>query len=217
MFFTQYYLDCLSQASYLIGDETTGRRSSSTRAATSRSTSTDAEAHGLHHRRASSTPTSTPTSSPGTSSSRRRPAPGSATARRGERGVPGPPPRRRRTHRLGDVALEIMETPGHTPESISVLVYEHAGDEVPYGVLTGDALFIGDVGRPDLLASIGVTADELGRMLYDIVQHKLMAPARRRSGSSPPTAPARPAARTSPPSGSRRSASSGPPTTPASR
>ena len=53
-------------------------------------------------------------------------------------------------------------------------MYEHADDEVPYGALTGDALFIGDVGRPDLLASIGVTADELGRMLYHSVQHKLM-------------------------------------------
>ena len=72
------------------------------------------------------------------------------------------------------VVLEIMETPGHTPESISVLVRENAGDATPYGVLTGDALFIGDVGRPDLLASIGVTADELGKMLYDSVQHKLM-------------------------------------------
>ena len=67
-----------------------------------------------------------------------------------------------------------MATPGHTPESISVLVYEHADDDTPYGVLTGDALFIGDVGRPDLLASIGVTADELGRQLYDSIQHKLM-------------------------------------------
>ncbi|MGW7721068.1 rhodanese-like domain-containing protein, partial [Streptomyces chartreusis] len=76
---------------------------------------------------------------------------------------------------LGDVTLKILETPGHTPESISILVYEHADDTVPYGVLTGDALFIGDVGRPDLLASIGVTADELGRMLYDTVQNKLMA------------------------------------------
>ncbi|MCZ7475975.1 MBL fold metallo-hydrolase [Micromonospora sp. WMMC273] len=75
---------------------------------------------------------------------------------------------------LGDVTLEIMETPGHTPESISILVYERADDPVPYGVLTGDALFIGDVGRPDLLASFGVTAEELGRMLYDSVQHKLM-------------------------------------------
>ena len=67
-----------------------------------------------------------------------------------------------------------MSTPGHTPESISVLVFEHSSDEVAYGVFTGDALFIGDVGRPDLLASVGVTADELGRLLYDSIQHKLM-------------------------------------------
>lgn len=76
---------------------------------------------------------------------------------------------------LGNVTLEIIETPGHTPESISVAVYERADDEVPYGVLTGDALFIGDVGRPDLLASVGVTADQLARELYHSVQTKLMA------------------------------------------
>jgi len=76
---------------------------------------------------------------------------------------------------LGDVTLEIRETPGHTPESISILVYEHATDPVAYGVLTGDALFIGDVGRPDLLASLGFEAGELGRMLYGSVQHALMA------------------------------------------
>ncbi|MCN9245022.1 rhodanese-like domain-containing protein, partial [Streptomyces sp. RY43-2] len=76
---------------------------------------------------------------------------------------------------LGDVTLQILETPGHTPESVSVLAYEHADDTVPYGVLTGDALFIGDVGRPDLLASLGVTSDELARMLYDSVQRKLMS------------------------------------------
>ena len=74
------------------------------------------------------------------------------------------------------MALEIWETPGHTPESISVLVYEHAADPVPYGVLTGDALFIGDVGRPDLLASLGVTADELGRMLYRSIGRLMTLP-----------------------------------------
>ena len=74
---------------------------------------------------------------------------------------------------LGDVTLEILATPGHTPESISVVVYEHGDDEIPYGVLTGDTLFIGDVGRPDLLASVGVTADELAADLYHSVQHKL--------------------------------------------
>lgn len=76
---------------------------------------------------------------------------------------------------LGDVVLQIMETPGHTPESISVLVYEHAGDEIPYGIMTGDALFIGDVGRPDLLASVGVTATELGKQLYHTIHHRLMS------------------------------------------
>ncbi|MFM9197538.1 MAG: MBL fold metallo-hydrolase [Planctomycetia bacterium] len=74
---------------------------------------------------------------------------------------------------FGDVKLEIMETPGHTPEGISILVYDLAksGTE-PLAVLTGDTLFIGDVGRPDLLASVGVTADELADMLYDRLTHK---------------------------------------------
>jgi hydroxyacylglutathione hydrolase len=68
---------------------------------------------------------------------------------------------------LGDVQIQIMETPGHTPEGISLLVFDQAqSDSVPHAVLTGDTLFIGDVGRPDLLASIGVTADELAEMLY---------------------------------------------------
>jgi len=68
---------------------------------------------------------------------------------------------------LGEVRLRILETPGHTPEGISVLVFDGAKSEtVPQAVLTGDTLFIGDVGRPDLLASIGVTADELAEMLY---------------------------------------------------
>ena len=68
---------------------------------------------------------------------------------------------------LGDVRIRILETPGHTPEGISLLVYERTkSDTVPHAVLTGDTLFIGDVGRPDLLASIGVTADELAEMLF---------------------------------------------------
>lgn len=76
---------------------------------------------------------------------------------------------------FGDVRLEILETPGHTPEGISILVYDLAKDaEKPQAVLTGDTLFIGDVGRPDLLASIGVTADELAGMLYDSITKKLV-------------------------------------------
>jgi glyoxylase-like metal-dependent hydrolase (beta-lactamase superfamily II)/rhodanese-related sulfurtransferase len=76
---------------------------------------------------------------------------------------------------FGDVKLEIMETPGHTPEGISILVYDLAKSRTePLAVLTGDTLFIGDVGRPDLLASIGVTADELADMLYHSITHKLV-------------------------------------------
>lgn len=71
---------------------------------------------------------------------------------------------------FGDVRISVMETPGHTPEGISLLVYDLSNsDTEPHAVLTGDTLFIGDVGRPDLLASIGVTADELADLLYDSV------------------------------------------------
>jgi glyoxylase-like metal-dependent hydrolase (beta-lactamase superfamily II) len=76
---------------------------------------------------------------------------------------------------FGDVKLEVMETPGHTPEGISILVYDLANTPAqPLAVLTGDTLFIGDVGRPDLLASIGVTSDELADMLYDSITTKLV-------------------------------------------
>lgn len=71
--------------------------------------------------------------------------------------------------------LEVLETPGHTIESISILVFDLAKSaEKPYAVLTGDTLFIGDVGRPDLRASLGWTAEELGGHLYDSLREKLM-------------------------------------------
>jgi len=69
---------------------------------------------------------------------------------------------------FGDVRIQTMATPGHTPEGISLLVFDKkTSNTVPHAVLTGDTLFIGDVGRPDLLASIGVTANELAEMLYE--------------------------------------------------
>src|SRR5262245_22078043 len=54
--------------------------------------------------------------------------------------------------RFGGAVVRAMETPGHTPEHISYLVFEHAGDREPWGVLTGDTLFVGDVGRVDILS-----------------------------------------------------------------
>ena len=76
---------------------------------------------------------------------------------------------------LPGVRLEVLETPGHTIESISILVFDLAKDkDRPYAVLTGDTLFVGDVGRPDLRASLGWTAEELGGYLYDSLHENLM-------------------------------------------
>ena len=76
---------------------------------------------------------------------------------------------------LGGVQVEVLHTPGHTPESISLVVRATAGGD-PVALLSGDTLFIGDVGRPDLLASFGVTAAELGSDLYDSVNRLLGLP-----------------------------------------
>ncbi|MGE0450338.1 MAG: rhodanese-like domain-containing protein [Vicinamibacterales bacterium] len=76
---------------------------------------------------------------------------------------------------MGRVRLQAMETPGHTPESICVLVFDlDDSDTVPHAVLTGDTLFVGDVGRPDLRVALGWSAEELGKRLYSSV-HKLLA------------------------------------------
>src|SRR6476620_10291786 len=77
---------------------------------------------------------------------------------------------------FGRVRLKVLETPGHTPESISILVYDlTSSDTQPHAVLTGDTLFIGDVGRPDLRAALGWSATELGGMLFDSLHTKLLA------------------------------------------
>jgi len=71
--------------------------------------------------------------------------------------------------------LQVLETPGHTIESISILAFDLQKDSVkPYAVLTGDTLFIGDVGRPDLRASLGWSANDLGARLYDSLHDKLL-------------------------------------------
>lgn len=75
---------------------------------------------------------------------------------------------------LGEVVLEILHTPGHTPESFSIVVWESPSASAPYGVLTGDTLFIGDVGRPDLQSSLGYTADDLGHQLFHSLKDKIL-------------------------------------------
>ena len=76
---------------------------------------------------------------------------------------------------LGQVRLRALSTPGHTPESISLVVFDDAVNrEIPAAVLTGDTLFVGDVGRPDLRVALGWSAADLGAMLYDSLHGKLL-------------------------------------------
>src|SRR5271165_123359 len=74
--------------------------------------------------------------------------------------------------RIGDVRIRALETPGHTPESICLVVTDESQSSQPCVVLTGDTLFIGDVGRPDL--SRTHTPRELAGLLYDSLHHKLL-------------------------------------------
>jgi rhodanese-related sulfurtransferase len=76
---------------------------------------------------------------------------------------------------FGKIRMKIIDTPGHTPEGISILVYDLAkSSEIPHSILTGDTLFIGDVGRPDLLGSLGFAADDLAGMLYRSIKEKIL-------------------------------------------
>jgi len=75
--------------------------------------------------------------------------------------------------RLGGVKFKVLHTPGHTPESTCYLLYDETGKE--YAVFTGDTLFIGDVGRPDLAQKKGsLTKEDLAGWLFDSLRNKLM-------------------------------------------
>ncbi|MEY3290939.1 MAG: hypothetical protein RLY19_1030, partial [Actinomycetota bacterium] len=173
MVFEQFYLECLSHASYLVGDTTTGHavvvdpqrdvqqyidRARELNLTITHVLETHFHADFLsgHLELAKATGA---TICYGSAAKPQFPA---HLLEDGERIV------------LGDVVIETRHTPGHTPESVSYVVFEHADDAAPYGVLTGDTLFIGDVGRPDLLVSVGKTADELGHMLFASIQNKLL-------------------------------------------
>ena len=75
---------------------------------------------------------------------------------------------------LGAVELTFMETPGHTPEGITILAKDTKDPDGPLKMFTGDTLFIGDVGRPDLIGSKGFTAEQMGSMLYDSIHNKIL-------------------------------------------
>ena len=173
MIFQQYYLECLSHASYLIGDPTTGKAVVVDPQRDVSGYVADADEQGLtithiiethfhadflsgHLELAAQTGAVIVYGN----SAKGRVGYDIVTVGDGD------------TIELGKVVLEIMETPGHTPESICVVI--HDGSGLPYGVLTGDTLFVGDVGRPDLLGAVGFTADGLARQLYASLHGKLL-------------------------------------------
>ena len=76
---------------------------------------------------------------------------------------------------VGKIKLRFLETPGHTPEGITIVAEDTADRDEPLKMFTGDTLFIGDVGRPDLIGSKGFTAEEMGSMLYDSLHNSILA------------------------------------------
>ncbi|HMR97421.1 MAG TPA: rhodanese-like domain-containing protein [Microthrixaceae bacterium] len=173
MIFEQYELSCLSQFSYLIGDETTGRAVVVDPQRDVSQYLADAAAHGLTIERVIEThfhadflsghlelaDATGATISFGPGAEAEFPIDNLSDGQILD---------------LGEVRLEVRHTPGHTPESISIVVWAHPGDKAPWAVLTGDALFIGDVGRPDLLTSIGWTAEDLARKLFHSLHDQLL-------------------------------------------
>ncbi len=173
MIFEQYELSCLSQFSYLIGDETTGRAVVVDPQRDVSQYLADAATHGLTierviethfhadflsgHLELADATGATISFGPGAEA---------------EFPIENLSDRQRLS--LGEVELEIRHTPGHTPESISIVVWRNSDDDAPWAVLTGDAMFIGDVGRPDLLTSIGWTAEDLARKLFRSLQDQLL-------------------------------------------
>jgi glyoxylase-like metal-dependent hydrolase (beta-lactamase superfamily II) len=74
---------------------------------------------------------------------------------------------------MGNLKIFTLETPGHTPESVCYLIQDQSNSNIPGVVFTGDTLFAGDVGRPDLMDDT-ISADVLGGMLYDSLHDKLL-------------------------------------------
>ena len=175
MILKQFYLSCLAHASYLIGDEQTG-----TAAVVDPQRDTDqylafAAEHGLAIKHVFLTHLHADFVA-GHLELRDRVGATIYLGASAKAGYAFTPLREGDVVEFGHVRLKILETPGHTPESVSIVVYDlNAGAEKPYAVLTGDTLFIGDVGRPDLRVALGWSASELGGMLFDSLHRKLLA------------------------------------------
>ena len=170
MHFRQFYIGCLAHASYLIGDG--GEAVVVDPSRDIQMYLDEAEAHGLKI----TWVLETHLHADFVSGHRELAARTGATIGVGARAEASYPHRALADGdeiRVGGVILKVMETPGHTPESLSFLISARAGDSVPWGVLTGDTLFVGDVGRVDILSS-RLPVTELAGLMYDSLHRKLL-------------------------------------------
>jgi len=174
MILKQYYLGCLAHASYLIGDEASATAIVVDPQRDIQQYLDDAAALGLQIRHVFLTHFHADFIA-GHLELRDRCGASIHLGSRGQAEYAFAPMKDGDTLDFPSLRLQILETPGHTIESISILVFDLAKDSThPHAVLTGDTLFIGDVGRPDLRASLGWTANELGAHLYDSLHNKLL-------------------------------------------
>jgi glyoxylase-like metal-dependent hydrolase (beta-lactamase superfamily II)/rhodanese-related sulfurtransferase len=175
MVLQQYYLACLAQASYLVGDERSGRAVVVDPRRDVDEYVADAARMGLRIEEVILTHIHADFVS-GHLELRDRTGCRIRLGARAMVNYPFTPLRDGESVDLGGVRLVTLETPGHTPESIALVVYDLERDpSLPHAVLTGDALFVGDVGRPDLLAASGAAPDAMARELYRSLRGKLLA------------------------------------------
>jgi len=181
MFFKQFYLGCLAQASYMIGSE--GEAAVVDPRRDVDLYLDEAKAQGLRIRYVIETHLHADFVSGHRELAERTGASVVFGARAGV-AFPHRAVRDGEELRVGSVTLRFLETPGHTPESLSIVVSEpadpasdpaDAAKAAPALVLTGDTLFIGDVGRPDLAGSTGYSAEQMASLLYDSLHQKLLA------------------------------------------
>jgi hydroxyacylglutathione hydrolase len=170
MFFEQFYLGCLAHASYMLGSDGVGVVVDPQR---------DVEIylkvaaeHGLHIAHIFETHLHADFVSGHQELAARTGAKIYIGEKAGAK-FPHVPVRDGSEIRFGSSLIRVLETPGHTPESVCLVVHQERDDPHPWAVLTGDTLFIGDVGRPDL--SDTHTPQELAAMLYDSLHKKLLS------------------------------------------
>jgi glyoxylase-like metal-dependent hydrolase (beta-lactamase superfamily II)/rhodanese-related sulfurtransferase len=172
MYFKQFYLGCLAHASYLVGSE--GEAAVVDPQRDVDQYVSEAASQGLRIRYV----VETHLHADFVSGHRELAARTGAEIVFGERAAARFPHRAVRDGdelRVGKVVLRVLETPGHTPESISVLVIDTEVSPEPQKVLTGDTLFVGDVGRPDLAGARGYTPEKMAAMMYESLHGKLLA------------------------------------------